>query len=237
MAFNPYKFSWRYIKSYFRPEVWQRESTPYNPLLEVIYEYGKIKLNSENVNYSFGSLHVAFAETFSNYNLQNRGIKKALILGLGAGSIPAILSGYPNGLKMVGVEIDSVVIDLAKKYFNLGYHKNLDIVISDAVDFVLSDKTQNSTERYDLIAIDLFIDYEVPVKAETSNFLKNLENLMTDDGILIYNRLRTTAAIEASDNFKNIFDEVFPTSEVFYTLVNAMLVYDRRKQESARENN
>ena len=236
MAFNPYKLSWRYIKSYFKPEVWQRESTPYNPLLEVIYEYGKIKLNSENVNYSFGSLHVAFAETFTNFDIQNRGIKRALILGLGAGSIPAILSGYPDGLKMVGVEIDKVVVDLAKKYFNLDYHKNLDIVISDAVDFVLSDKIQNSTEKFDLIAIDLFIDYEVPIRAETSDFLMKLENLMTEDGILIYNRLRTTATIDASDKFKNTFDEVFPTSEVFYTLVNAMLVYDRRKKKLLSEN-
>lgn len=222
---NPYTLSWRYLKSYFITEVWEDIATPYNPTLQVIYQYGKIKLNSKTVNYSFGSLHVAFAETIKEYDVIRRDYVKVLILGLGAGSIPAILASHGKNYEMTGVEIDPEVIRLAKEYFNLDYHTNLNIVVADAVQFVAEEA--NKGEKYDLICVDLYEDYEVPKSAESPDFLVRLKNILSDKGLLLYNRILIPQTMANTDRFISIFEQIFPEMEVFKTLANIMLTVDR----------
>jgi predicted O-methyltransferase YrrM len=221
---NPYALSWRYLKSFFITEVWESISTEHNPMIQVVYEYGKIKLNAKTVNYSFGSLHVAFAETFAEYDIARRNYDTVLILGLGAGSIPAILSSYGRNYHMIGVEIDPEMIRLAQKYFNLDYHTNLQIVIADAIQFVSETK-----QKYDIICVDLFIDYEIPTKAELPDFLVNLKNILSNNGILIYNRILLPQTMASTERFISIFDQIFPESESFKTLANLMMIHDRWK--------
>jgi len=219
---NPYAFSWRYLKSFFITEVWENISTEHNPTMQVVYEYGKIKLNAKSVNYSFGSLHVAFAETFTEYDIARRNYDKILILGLGAGSIPAILTSYGRNYHMTGVEIDPEAIRLAKKYFNLDYHTNLQIIIADAMQYVAETK-----EKYDMICVDLFIDYEIPTQAELPDFLVTLKNILSEKGIIIYNRILLPQTMASTERFISIFEQIFPESESFKTLANLMLIHDR----------
>ena len=52
-------------------------------------------------------------------------IKNVLILGLGAGTVAKVISEKYPSAKIVGIEIDSSIIDIGKKYFGSGAVKNL----------------------------------------------------------------------------------------------------------------
>ena len=74
---------------------------------------------------------------------------KVLVLGLGCGTvIPIIFKKWPKA-KIVGVEIDPVMINLGEKYFGLKNFENLKIICGDAKKQKLS--------GYDLIITDAYL--------------------------------------------------------------------------------
>lgn len=152
--------------------------------LEVLYTNGKYVLDTARVNYSFGGLHFVFQKVFSDFNIKNRSIKNALILGFGSGSVASILHNEyeKKGIAITGVEKDEAVIDLAKKYFSIDKYNNLSLHCQDAYEFVFS-----CDQKYDLLVMDVFIDRDVPEIFSDEKFISALRRLMSDDGILFYN--------------------------------------------------
>ena len=140
-------------------------------------------LDTAHVNYSFGGLHKVFQIVFKRFGIKQREIKTALILGFGCGSVASILQDeYNKNLEIVGVEKDEAVIELAKKYFFIEKYKNLSLHCEDAYDFV-----QRCNKKFDLIAMDVFVDIDIPEKFLDETFVSAAGNLLADDGILFYN--------------------------------------------------
>lgn len=216
-----------FIKSFFDDKTIEKTSSQINPYLEIKKEKGKYILNSKNVNYSYGGLHKAFQKIFKKINLKEEKIKDVLILGFGAGSIASILlDEYKFDCQITGVEKDLKVIELAKKYFEVEKFSGLKIHIADANDFLLKNKN-----TFDLVIVDLYIDYEVPPEFETIQFLKNLKEAINTDGLLIFNKLiynhsSKKSAIQLVDRFNEIFGEI-DIYKIRNGLTNWMLVYKK----------
>ncbi len=216
-----------FIKSFFDDKTIEKTSSQINPYLEIKKEKGKYILNSKNVNYSYGGLHKAFQKIFKKINLKEEKIKNVLILGLGAGSIVSILlDEYKFDCQITGVEKDPKVIELAKKYFEVEKFSGLKIQIADANDFLLINKN-----TFDLVIVDLYIDYEVPPEFETIQFLKNLKEDINTNGLLIFNKLiynhsSKKSAIQLVDRFNEIFGEI-DVYKIRNGLTNWMLVYKK----------
>lgn len=51
---------------------------------------GKLMLNANQSNYSFGGLHLIFEQLFDQIQIDKYDFKNVLLLGLGAGSISVI---------------------------------------------------------------------------------------------------------------------------------------------------
>ncbi|KAK6914318.1 Methyltransferase type 11 [Dillenia turbinata] len=66
----------------------------------------------------------------------NGGMVKAVVLGLGAGLLPMFLHHYMPFFSIEVVELDPMVLDLAKSYFDLSEDKRLKVHIADGVQFV-----------------------------------------------------------------------------------------------------
>src|SRR4030042_2787740 len=62
-------------------------------------------------------------------------VTKILILGLGAGSVAKIIHNFFPKAKMTGVEIDPMMIEIGKKYFDLSTVKNLKVDIKDVLNW------------------------------------------------------------------------------------------------------
>jgi len=168
------------LLSYLFP-ITKKIKSKYNGTLEITWYNGKKHLNSKNANYSYGSLQKILKFGLQHIKLQH--CQNILILGLGAGSvIETLLKDFKYKKNIKAVEIDPVIIEIAKKEFNLSENKNLHIICDDALNYMKQNKTE-----FDLIIIDLFIDTEVPDMFVTSNFWNNLVKSNSKNGSILFN--------------------------------------------------
>jgi cyclopropane fatty-acyl-phospholipid synthase-like methyltransferase len=164
--------------------------------IEVTWANGELVLDSQNANYSYGSL-----QRILRLGLKNIGYKKILdmnhilVLGVAGGSvIKTLVEEIKFKGKITGVEIDAEIIKIANAYFKLDQVKNLEIVIDDAFEFVL--KTQN---KYDLIIIDVFQDITMPNFLFEDFFVKRICFLVKYKGFILFN----TMILNETQNIRN----------------------------------
>jgi len=164
--------------------------------IEVTWANGELVLDSQNANYSYGSL-----QRILRLGLKNIGYKKILdmnhilVLGVAGGSvIKTLVEEIKFKGKITGVEIDTEIIKIANTYFKLDQVKNLEIVIDDAFEFVL--KTQN---KYDLIIIDVFQDITMPNFLFEDFFVKRICFLVKHKGFILFN----TMILNETQNIRN----------------------------------
>ena len=195
--------------------------------LEVVVNNGKLMLNANQSNYSFGGLHLIFEQLFEQIEIGKYDIKKVLLLGVGAGSVVDLLLNK-HGLKceITGVELDGKVIDFAKKYFDIEKYKSLKIEQYDAFEFV-----QHCNEKFDLIVIDLFVGDTVPAAFSSEEFIQNLKKMSHEKCCVAYNKM--TDNPKHKEELKVLsarFDQVFPGWELFriyaYGYENSLLCFN-----------
>jgi spermidine synthase len=167
--------------------------------LEITWNNGQLVLDSENTNFSYGSLQKVLRFGLKEIGLEKiKSFKSALILGVAGGSvIKTLVDEFQYKAKITGVEIDAETIHLANKYFGLDKTENLQIIIADAEKFVAETR-----ETYDLIIIDIFEDAIMPDFLFGNAFITNVSNLLNIDGFVIFNTI-------VSDNSAQIRNEKF----------------------------
>jgi spermidine synthase len=163
------------------------------------------------------------------------GVKKALYMGLGGGAM--VMDLYRNSNASIDVvEIDPVIIEVAKKFFNVSENERIKIYNEDARFFL-----KNSNEKYDMIVEDAFGSYiAIPYHLASLEAAVEMKEHLTDDGAVFINII---SAIEGSNSsvFKSIyktFSYVFPNVYVFHTdfedLVRyqcVVLILDSKKEK------
>lgn len=173
------------IVSYFMPIHVEACSSFHNPLLEVTLRNRRYVLDAKDSNYSFGALYIIFKNVFDELSIKERNINSCLLMGLGGGSIVNLLrKKHQLTMPIIGVEIDPVVIELGKKYFDLDGYKDLYVVNEDAYDFA-----KNCNSKFDLIIIDLYINDEVPGKFHTKEFISFLEKMSHKSSVILFNKM------------------------------------------------
>lgn len=187
-------------------------------------------LSTANAVYSYEDLYTNFSQTFEQWNWANYPPKNVLVLGLGLGSIPQLLTEqHQRDCSYTTVEIDEEVIDLAYQYVLADLDATIEMITADAAIAV----QQLPENTYDLICVDIFEDDTVPAAFETQDFLQQAAQLMTDNGILLFNRLAHTANDQQGSNdfYHNVFRAVFPQSLKLEVGGNYMLVSDKKAIE------
>lgn len=180
------------LLSYIYP-VTKKKTSKYNGTLEITWYNGKKHLNTKNANYSYGSLQKILKIGLQKINLIK--CKKILVLGMGGGSVIKTLQqdfNYKNNI--TAIDIDPIIIDIAKEEFNVTKAKNLEIICADALHFMKQNRKQ-----FDLIIIDLFIDIEIPSSFFSTAFWQDIIKATTKGNILF------NASLHKSDN-KNILN-------------------------------
>jgi spermidine synthase len=145
-------------------------------------------------------------------------INHCLILGLGAGSVAKVIHNFFPKAKITGVEIDPIMIKMGKKYFDLSTVKNLEIRIADA--FSTINHRLSTINHYDLILVDLYLGKEVPKKAKSEEFIKNVKKLLSPSGAAIFNRLYYGEKKKEAEEFKTKLEKVFSKVEPLQIDVN-----------------
>ncbi|MBS7253855.1 spermidine synthase [Flavobacterium branchiicola] len=182
--------------SYFIPVKIFKKKSARSKVIEVTWANGELVLDSENTNYSYGSL-----QRILRYGLRNIGYKNIidmnhiLLLGVAGGSvIKTLVDEIAYKGKITGVEIDPDMIEIANKYFDLNKIQQLEVVIDDAFEFVLKTK-----HKYDLIIIDIFEDIKMPNFLFESFFSAHICSLLSNKGFVLFN----TMILDETHNIRN----------------------------------
>lgn len=133
--------------------------------------------------------------------------KKALILGLGAGTIPIIWQEEFPKLEIDIVEIDPLIAQVSQKYFDLP--KSLQTYITDGANFVF--QTKNT---YDLIVVDVYSGGDFDRTCETEEFIQNLARIVTPQGVVIFNRIYSLAEMDDQNLFVDKLRKYFAKVDV-----------------------
>jgi spermidine synthase len=172
--------------SYFIPIKIHNVKSAVSKSIEVTWANGELVMDSENTNYSYGSL-----QRILRLGLKTIGFDKVvamehiLVLGVAGGSvIKTLVDEIKFKGKITGVEIDPNIIKIANQYFNLDQVEQLEVIIDDAFEFVLKTK-----DKYDLIIIDVFQDTTMPNFLFETFFTDQVCFLLRSKGVVLFNTM------------------------------------------------
>lgn len=196
------------ILSYLYP-ITKKVHSNISGTLEITWYNGKKHLNTKNANYSYGSLQRILKFGLEKIDLKN--VNSILLLGLGAGSVVETLRQDFGYLKsIVAVDIDPIIIDLAKTEFQLQESENLTIICDDALNFMAS-----NAQQFDVIIIDLFVDIDVPKSFLELNFWQDVIKASATNGSLIFNASVEKTKNNALNTVIDFLKTQFYTAEVY----------------------
>ncbi|MET1257149.1 spermidine synthase [Aliikangiella maris] len=111
--------------------------------------------------------------------------ERILIIGLGGGVLSNVMHQISPNAEIVSVEIDPVVVKLAKQYFNYQENDQVKTVIKDGRVYVK--RALLNKEKFDWIILDAFNGDYIPEHLMTQEFLTEVKGLLTENGILSAN--------------------------------------------------
>jgi len=171
------------------------------------------------------------------YNLANlakfsTNPKSALVLGLGGGEVPRMLSN--KGMEVTVVDINPNNLRAAKEYFHYKQNKTK-IVFEDARTFV-----KNCFSNYDLTILDLFQADGMPEHIMTKEFFKDIKTCLSKNGILVLNIFIESYNEVTKMSLLATVHEVFGNAHFFptvknspndnkYKLINAYILATKKK--------
>ncbi len=109
---------------------------------------------------------------------------RALLLGVGGGTLAALLTRRFGPIALVGLDDDPDVLTLGRRDFYLAL-PNLDLILADAVQFTLA-----CPSRFDYVAVDLFHGASTPRALTSRPFLGALRRLASPNGVIVFNLFR-----------------------------------------------
>lgn len=144
--------------------------------------------------------------------------KKVLIIGGGDGGAVREIVKHKGVEKVVHVEIDQMVIDVAKKYFpelSIGFKDpRVEILVADGIKHVKDNKN-----TYDMIIVDSTDPIGPAVGLFGKDFYQDVYEALTEDGLFV-------AQTETPFFFENVIKEVtasvseiFPIMRLFHAVV------------------
>jgi spermidine synthase len=200
--------AWKKMLSFFVDFPLESAASNLNPELQLNLRNGRYCLTTPNAIYSYGDLYDNFRKAFKLIPLETMNIQEVLVLGFGMGSIPYMLEKiFRKNYCYTGIERDEVIAAWASRYVIPELRSPVTLKVMDAGAYIRS-----CSGKYDLIVMDIFVDDVIPSDFETPDFLTNLNRLLNENGLLLYNRLslHKEDLQKTSVFFQKTFKAVFP---------------------------
>ena len=112
--------------------------------------------------------------------------QNALIIGLGGGTLTKYLKKYYPDLVIDNVEMDPVVVDVAREYFGFTESRDNQVFVMDGRRFL-----RKNDRKYDLIFLDAYYGDYIPFHLLTREFLSLVKNRLTEKGVVVSNTWRS----------------------------------------------
>jgi spermidine synthase len=126
--------------------------------------------------------------------------RSALILGLGGGTLARLLYVRWGQLRIVGVDDDPSILEVARAVGWLAT-RGLEVVVADAFQYVHS-----CEEKFDYVAVDLFRGERLPGRAFGKPFLRRVRELLPPHGRVAVNLFRDRRQVMRVERLEGFFD-------------------------------
>jgi spermidine synthase len=135
------------------------------------------------------ALRVADGDSTLPYNrtapavlLLNPEIRRALMIGLGGGTVARYLQARLRDLQVRYVDVDPAVPEVARRFFRFQVGPRTAVTVADGRRFL-----HGSAETWDLIYADAYIGQSVPFHLTTVEFLGEVERHLAPRGVFALN--------------------------------------------------
>jgi spermidine synthase len=160
--------------------------------------------------------HFEYTEYFHMPWLWNTNVRRVLMIGLGGGSTQRSYQHYYTNVVVDTVEIDPVVVNVAKDYFFVTESPTHKIYVNDGRVFL-----RRTTNTYDAILMDAYATTRygssIPPHLTTKEFFTLARNHLTTNGVMGYNIIGQVRGLN-EDFLATMFrtmKEVFPQVYLF----------------------
>lgn len=116
--------------------------------------------------------------------------KKVLMIGLGGGTLVTVLNRFYPSAAIDVVEIDPVVVSMAKRYFGFAESDHIKVHTQDGRVFVK--RARLAKNKYDLVILDAFNGDYIPPHLMTKEFLAEVKDILQPNGVLLANTFATS---------------------------------------------
>ena len=172
--------------SYILPITIYEKKSSLSKNIEVTWNNGKLVIDSQNTNYSYGSLQKVLRKGLVKIGFSKiQEMQSILILGVAGGSVvKTLVNEIQYKGKITGIEIDDEITAIANQFFKLNEIANYIPISADAKVYV-----QNCKEQYDLIILDIFQDTTMPDFLFEKTFVSNIQQLLQTNGFILFNTM------------------------------------------------
>jgi spermidine synthase len=219
------------------PQVLLETSSEYNKNIKVLQSGDVRKLSVNNYVQSLSknsksAPKLCWGETTKLLKKADEDFQNILILGMGGATMQHFIRGEFPDSNMVSVEIDPVIVDIARDYFDLESIPNHRVIVDDAFRVVVEPSTYGlEKQSFDAIVVDLVFGEDFPDLLSSGNFLSALKTLGVPGGLVIFNRMYLEGHQEGADAFTellaNFFDDIQTHTIAGYTNSDNILIYGR----------
>jgi spermidine synthase len=132
--------------------------------------------------------------------------RRVLIIGLGAGILPNVFSNILPDAEITVVEIDPVMVEIARRFFGFRTTDRVTVVEDDGAVFVRTAKREGAS--YDLVLLDAFSGDGLPTHLVSREFLSEIKAIIGQYGVLAANILSAEDVFRnISSNFRSVYSE------------------------------
>lgn len=140
--------------------------------------------------------------------LLNPDPQRILVAGLGGGTIPTVMRELFPAARIDVLEVDPAVLTVAKAYFNFVEDEQLVNHVVDARVFIKRAGLRG--EQYDYIVLDAFSGEYIPEHMLTQEFLQEVSQILTPDGVLVANTFASSRLYDyESVTYQAVFGDFF----------------------------
>ena len=131
-------------------------------------------------------------------------LKRVLMIGLGAGTVPKQITQIYGPIEIVGVEIDPRIVEIGRQYFDMT-EPNLEVVVQDGRYFLMTDD-----RKYDMIGTDAYQQPYIPFQMTTLEYFQHVRDRLTPNGVAVINVGRTSTDFRLVHTIAGTMKSVFP---------------------------
>jgi len=203
-------------------KILEEKESKFNGHLKVVRSWGLgTYIQAEGLTQSGGIVETFWKQSLKRiYNPQFT-ITNCLILGLGGGTVAKLVKKNWKDTKVIGVDIDPLMIELGEKYLKFD-KSQIEVQMGDALQICKKLKARGA--KFDLIIIDLYNGDQFPKKFEKEDFIRLTKMMLSEDGVAMFNRLYYKDKKVEAEKFGRKLQKVFRKVEYYRPVSNLMFI-------------